>query len=96
MYGPRALISMLAVLLVFAGASYVLNGSLATTLWQTVVCAVILQAGYFVAVLGLVHREKVERDRISPERVAMLREAEARRSEDLQPGPAPKLKIGDH
>jgi hypothetical protein len=87
---------MLAVLLVFAGASYLLHGSLATTVWQTVLCAVILQAGYFIAVLVLVHREKLERDRISPERASMLREAEARRSEDLQPRPAPELKIGDH
>lgn len=57
MYGPRALISMLAVLMVFAGVTYILNGSIITTVWQTIVCAILIQAGYFVAILFLVRKE---------------------------------------
>ena len=47
---------MLAVLVVFAVSIYVLTGSLWATFWQTVVCAVLLQVGYFIGVLWMVGR----------------------------------------
>lgn len=56
MYAPRVFASMLGALIVFAIATYVLNGSIGTTLWQTAVAAVLLQLGYFVGVLVLVSR----------------------------------------
>lgn len=63
MYAPRAFVSMIAVLLVFALAIYWSTGSFFTTVWQTVACAVILQIGYFIGVLYLVRREKEKRER---------------------------------
>ncbi|WP_454747748.1 exopolysaccharide production repressor protein [Ciceribacter selenitireducens] len=56
MYAPRVFASMLGALIVFAIATYVLTGSIGTTLWQTAVAAVLLQLGYFVGVLVLVSR----------------------------------------
>jgi exopolysaccharide production repressor protein len=47
---------LVVVLLVFAITTYVITQSLWTTLIQTVICAVLLQVGYFVAVLFLVWR----------------------------------------
>lgn len=53
---PRFLVGMISALLVFAVWSYVASGSLGATLWQTLVCAVLLQVGYFIAVLFMVMR----------------------------------------
>lgn len=47
---------MVAVLLVFAVAIFLLTGSVWTTVWQTLVCAVLIQVGYFVAILFMVWR----------------------------------------
>lgn len=47
---------LIAVLVVFAITTYVVTQSLWTTLIQTVICAVLLQIGYFAAVLFLVWR----------------------------------------
>ena len=58
MYAPRVFLSMIVVLVVFAGATFVLTGSLATAVLQTVLSAIILQVGYFIGVLYLVRREK--------------------------------------
>lgn len=92
MYGPRALISMLAVLMVFAGVTYSLNGSIATTIWQTIVCAVIIQAGYFVGILLMVRRESRLR-RAEPSAHSARRE---KRQAGEMPGEAPpRLKAGD-
>ncbi len=90
MYAPRALISMLAVLVVFAVVTYVLNGSLATTAWQTALCAVILQAGYFVGLLFLVRRERQAR-----ETTPSLRDKEGRLKDELHGGGPSKLNISD-
>ena len=58
MYAPRAFISMIAVLIVFAVAAYFMTGSLGQALVHTIICAVLLQVGYFIGVLYLVRREK--------------------------------------
>lgn len=58
MYAPRVFASMLAVLAVFGVSSYLINGSILTALIQTLICTVLIQAGYFVGVLYLVRREK--------------------------------------
>lgn len=47
---------LVGVLVVFAVASYVITQSLWTTLVNTVICAVLIQIGYFIAVLFLVWR----------------------------------------
>ncbi len=69
MNAPRVFISMAAALIVFAVATYALNGSISTTFWQTVLCAVLLQVGYFVGVLVLVSRvARQKRLSASPEK----------------------------
>lgn len=53
---PRFLAGMISVLFVFAVSTYVATGSIGTTLVQTLICAVLLQLGYFLVVLFLVAR----------------------------------------
>lgn len=59
---PRFLVGMISVLLVFAVSTYAMSGSLGSTLLQTLVCAVLLQLGYFLVVLVLVARGERETD----------------------------------
>lgn len=54
MYGPRVFLSMLGALVVFAIATYAMNGSVWSTLLQTLLCAVLLQVGYFIGVVFLI------------------------------------------
>jgi exopolysaccharide production repressor protein len=63
MFAPRVFVSMIGALSVFAIVTFILTGSAWTTAWQTLVCAVLVQAGYFIAVLFLV--AKGGRDRRS-------------------------------
>jgi exopolysaccharide production repressor protein len=63
MYAPRVFLSMVCVLLVFAAAAYWLSGSASTVIIATIVCAVLLQVGYFVGILFMVRQEKQFRDR---------------------------------
>jgi exopolysaccharide production repressor protein len=56
-YAPRFFLSMAIALLAFAAVTYSATGSLATTAIQTLACAVLIQVGYFLAVLYLVWRE---------------------------------------
>lgn len=58
MYAPRVFFSMIGALLIFAFATYFIQGSFYTAFIQTLICAVILQTGYFIAILVLVAREK--------------------------------------
>ncbi|MGO4623438.1 exopolysaccharide production repressor protein [Ensifer sp. 2YAB10] len=67
MYAPRVLVSMLGALAVFAIVTYFLNGSLASTLVQTILCAVLMQVGYFIAVLYLVWKKAREKERQAAE-----------------------------
>lgn len=61
MYAPRVFFSMVCVLLVFAGAAYWITGSVSEVLFATIVCAVLLQVGYFIGILYLVRQEKDRR-----------------------------------
>ena len=61
MFAPRVFVSMIGALGVFALVTFILTGSAWTTFWQTLVCAVLLQIGYFVAVLALVWKAGKER-----------------------------------
>ena len=47
---------LIGVLIVFAIASYAITQSLWTTLFNTVLCAILIQVGYFAAVLFMVWR----------------------------------------
>ncbi len=64
MFAPRVFVSMIGALGVFAIVTFILTGSAWTTAWQTLVCAVLLQAGYFIAVLVLVARESRDRRKL--------------------------------
>lgn len=95
MYGPRALASMSAVLVVFAGAIYFITASVFTTLWQTALCAVILQLGYFACIVFLVRREQFDRQKDLRDASGTSRSVDGLRGEDLRANPASKLHIGD-
>ncbi|QHG73161.1 exopolysaccharide production repressor protein [Ensifer adhaerens] len=60
MYAPRVFVSMIGALTVFAVVTYFLNGSLTSTLIQTAICAVLIQIGYFLAVVFLIWRKARE------------------------------------
>lgn len=55
MYFPQFLVGMVATLLVILGWTYTSTGSIWEALGWTVLAAVVLQAGYFAAVVWLVH-----------------------------------------
>ncbi len=57
MYFPQFLVGMVVTLLVILGWTLMSTGSIWTALGWTVLAAVVLQAGYFAAVLWLVHGE---------------------------------------
>jgi exopolysaccharide production repressor protein len=65
---PFVLRWYVCVLLTFAVVTYVLTDSLRTALVQTVICAVLIQIGYFIAVVFLVWGTKRRRaqDEILP------------------------------
>lgn len=66
MYAPRVFASMIGALVAFAIATYFLTDSISRTLVETVVCAILLQIGYFLGVLYLSWREaKARRARAS-------------------------------
>jgi exopolysaccharide production repressor protein len=65
MFAPRVFVSMLGALAVFAIVTFLLTGSAWTTAWQTLACAVLLQAGYFVTVLALVIKEGKNRRKMT-------------------------------
>lgn len=58
---PLFLRGMLLVLVVFAITTYVVTQSLWTTVINTALCAVLVQAGYFVGVLVMVWRSRGSR-----------------------------------
>lgn len=93
MYAPRVFVSMTCVLLVFAGAVFWMTGSASTALVAAVVAAILLQVGYFLGVLYLVHREKLQRDAARGEQASALGD---RRSNDQLPADAAHWKIPDH
>lgn len=95
MYGPRALISMAAVLFVFAGVTYLRTASAWTTFWQALLCALILQIGYFICLLVLVRLERARMRRETSDSPSATRTSESVRGDDLHSAPVSKLKIGD-
>ncbi|AVA25219.1 exopolysaccharide production repressor protein [Rhizobium sp. NXC24] len=72
MYAPRVFISMLGALAVFGIATYFLTQSFSTTLIETVICAVLLQIGYFIGILFLVWKERSARQALSRQNAAAM------------------------
>ncbi|MGK6311578.1 exopolysaccharide production repressor protein [Neorhizobium sp. DT-125] len=96
MYAPRVFVSMTGVLIVFAVAAYFMTGSAYTALIQTLICAVLLQAGYFIGVLYLVRREKKLREGGLPAEAASAKSSkDSSRRDGLRADAAPNLPAGD-
>jgi exopolysaccharide production repressor protein len=55
---PKFLMGMLGVLIAFAVTTYMMTQSFWATLIETLICAVLIQVGYFGVILLLVKREK--------------------------------------
>ncbi|MBB3610095.1 exopolysaccharide production repressor protein [Rhizobium sp. BK602] len=70
MYAPRVFISMAGTLAVFAVATYFLTHSLSVTLIETLICAILLQIGYFAGVVFLVWKERNARHALLNEGMA--------------------------
>jgi exopolysaccharide production repressor protein len=94
MYAPRVLISMTIVLLVFAVSAYLISGSAYTAFINTLICAVIVQIGYFIGVLYLVSREKKLREQGLSTESAAAKPKDSRR-DGLRADTAPNLPAGD-
>ena len=84
MYAPRVFVSMLAVLLVFGVTSYAMNGSIWTALFQTFLCAVLIQVGYFVGILYLIRREKLQAKQSPGSESLILRAAEHEKRDEIR------------
>ncbi|MDR6817396.1 hypothetical protein J2X76_002569 [Neorhizobium sp. 2083] len=97
MYAPRVFICMTGTLIVFAVATYFMTGSLYTAFIQTLICAVLIQAGYFAAVLYLVRREKQMRDAgVTSDAAATAKSPkDGSRRDGLRADTAPNLPAGD-
>jgi exopolysaccharide production repressor protein len=78
---PVFLRGLIVLLVAFAIATYVITGSAWTTFVDTVICAVLVQLGYFAAVLFLVWRTP---GMPRPERGAATREAGPGASQEEQ------------
>lgn len=61
MGAPRVFAGMLGTLVVFAIATYVINGSIVTTIWETIAAALLLQVGYFLLVVAMIWRSSQAR-----------------------------------
>ncbi|WP_192177369.1 exopolysaccharide production repressor protein [Mesorhizobium amorphae] len=61
---------LIIVLLAFAISTYLVTGSLWTTFVQTVICGILIQIGYFVAVMLLVWRSVSKESEIPKSHIA--------------------------
>jgi hypothetical protein len=61
MYAPRVFVSMAAVLIAFFCAILWMQGSVVSAFADSLLCAVLIQSGYFLGVLLLVWHEDVSR-----------------------------------
>lgn len=57
---------LILVLSAFAISTYLLTASLWSTFVQTLICGILVQIGYFVAILLLVRRRSVTKESVIP------------------------------
>lgn len=91
MFAPRFFVSMIGALAAFAVATYILTGSLASTAMQTLICAGLIQLGYFLAVIFLVWKEARERRKPSLDAVPAMVEST---NDEKQPGKLSLRRLG--
>jgi hypothetical protein len=65
---PVFLCGLVGVVLVFANATYLITGSVQRAFLATVICAVLLQVGYFAVVLFMVWRTRPAPERSASEK----------------------------
>lgn len=96
MYAPRVFVSIIGTLAVFAVAAYLISGSFLTALTETVICAVILQIGYFLGILYLVRREAQEKSsNRSPDAAANTSRPETPSRETITADAAARMHLHD-
>jgi len=96
MYAPRVFVSMAGVLIVFAVSAYFMTDSFYTAFIQTLICAVLLQVGYFIGVLYLVRRERKLRQEMLPAELTSTKSAkDTGRRDGLRADTAPNLPASD-
>ncbi len=95
MYAPRVFVYMTGVLIVSAVSAYLISGSVLAAFLYTLICAVILQVGYFVGVLYLVSREKKQRSAILPPRPSVMSRRDSSARDALRPDAAANLPTRD-
>ena len=96
MWAPRVFVSMTGVLIVFAVSAYLITDSLYSAFIQTLICAVLLQVGYFIGILYLVRRErKLREERIPSEAASARNPKDNNRRDGLRADAAPNLPAGD-
>jgi exopolysaccharide production repressor protein len=57
MHAPKVFFCMIGALLLFAATTYYLSGSTSETIIKSVIAAIILQVGYFIAIVYFVAKE---------------------------------------
>ncbi|WP_455189851.1 exopolysaccharide production repressor protein [Foliimonas ilicis] len=85
----------LAVLLAFALVTFIVTQSVWTTFIQTLICAVLLQVGYFIAVLFLVWRSG-HKDTASSEDAAASKNSVDSAQTSTNVGRLPKIPRSGH
>ena len=85
---PKFILGLVIVIAIVSLWSYVDAASLGTILLRALICAVILQVGYFLAVVAMVMLSPRKTTAKGPENVA-LEAAPARQAEDLTPKGSP-------
>ncbi|MBP2233545.1 exopolysaccharide production repressor protein [Sinorhizobium kostiense] len=75
MFAPRFFVSMVGALAAFAVTTYYLTGSLSATVVQTLICAVLIQVGYFLTILLMVWKEARRRRKPFPTKLTAAADA---------------------
>lgn len=61
MHAPKVFFSMIGAILLFAAATYYMSGSISDTIIKSIIAAVVLQVGYFMAIVYFVVKEAKSR-----------------------------------
>jgi exopolysaccharide production repressor protein len=89
MHAPKVFFSMIGALLIFAATTYYLSGSLSDTIIKSIIAAIVLQVGYFVAIVYFVAKE-------AKARKAALGEQEKVRASPSEASQSPSIPEANH
>ncbi|MBB4955107.1 exopolysaccharide production repressor protein [Agrobacterium vitis] len=57
MHAPKVFFCMIGAILIFAATTYYVSGSVSDTIIKSIIAAIILQVGYFMAIVYFVSKE---------------------------------------